>query len=200
MLGPHQLGSLRNSPGGVDTMSNASFLQGMKATLTQRKQSHENRSGRNNQLSSTMGSGLRNNANSIMSPRDVISEARQQVLAQTITEGLKPGNRGQTQSAAKGGPNKGDHGLSVQDIVDSMLKKQTFGMDDYNPKAVVKDLLPVHTHVRAKSKRRMFTEEAIKAKAIVPSSTKYQTFYDWKKDPVSRNIKFYSDKRVTQAM
>ena len=81
-----------------------------------------------------------------------------------------------------------------------MLKKQTFGIDDYNPKAVVKDLLPVHTHVRAKSKRRMFTEEAIKAKSIVPSSTKYQTFYDWKKDPVSRNIKFYSDKRVTQAM
>ena len=80
-----------------------------------------------------------------------------------------------------------------------MLKKETFGIDDYHPKAVVKDLLPVHTHVRAKSKRRMFTDEAIKAKAIVPSSTKYQTAIDWKKDPVSRNIKFYKAERTTKA-
>lgn len=88
----------------------------------------------------------------------------------------------------------------MKDIVDSMLKKQAFGMDDYNPKAVVKDLLPVHTHVRAKSKRRFFTDEAITAKNVVPASVKYQTAIDWKKDPVSRNYKFNSDKRTTQAM
>lgn len=66
-------------------MSNASFLQGTKAQMSQRKQSLD---GRNNQMSSTMGSGLKNGMNSIMSPRDVISEARQQIFANTITEGL----------------------------------------------------------------------------------------------------------------
>ena len=40
--------------------------------------------------------------------------------------------------------------LTVTDVVDSVLKKQTFGIDSYNPKAMVKDLLPVKTHVRGK--------------------------------------------------
>jgi len=43
----------------------------------------------------------------------------------------------------------------------------------------------------------MFTEDAIKAKSVVPASTKYQTALDWKKDPVSRNIKFYKNERRT---
>ena len=38
---------------------------------------------------------------------------------------------------------KMDMGLSIQDIVDNVLKKPTFGFPNYEPKAVVKDLLPV---------------------------------------------------------
>ena len=53
------------------------------------------------------------------------------------------------------------------------MKKQAFGIDIYEPKPVVKDLLPVHTHVRAKGKRRMFCEEASRAKDVVPSPSKY---------------------------
>ena len=63
--------------------------------------------------------------------------------------------------------------LSVQDIVDSVLKKQAFGFEGYNPKPVVKDLLPVHAHVRAKAKRRMFCEEASKQKDKIPAPSKY---------------------------
>ena len=40
--------------------------------------------------------------------------------------------------------------LTITDVVDAVLKKQTFGIDSYNPKAMVKDLLPVKTHVRGK--------------------------------------------------
>ena len=64
---------------------------------------------------------------------------------------------------------------------------------------MVKDLLPVNTHVKAKSKRRMFCEEASKLKDKVPASSKYQTAIDWSKDPNSRTIKFYKDKRETVA-
>ena len=45
---------------------------------------------------------------------------------------------------------KVEHNLTVGDVVDSVLKKNAWGIEDYNPKAMVKDLLPVHTHVRAK--------------------------------------------------
>ena len=58
-------------------------------------------------------------------------------------------------------------------MVDNVLKKPTFGFEGYNPKAMVKDLLPVNTHVRAKSKRRFFTDEASKAKDKVPAADKY---------------------------
>ena len=91
----------------------------------------------------------------LLSPREVIQSARQQVMASTITEGLS------VRGARKEGwenPDSGaanrmhcrDHSLTVQNILDNILRKQAFGIDDYNPKAVVKDLLPVHTHVRAK--------------------------------------------------
>ena len=98
-------------------------------------------------------------------------------------------------SGATNGMHCRDPSLTVQDIIDNMLRKQAFGIDDYNPKATVKDLLPVHTHVRAKQKRRMFCEEASLAKDKVPAPTKYQTAIDWAKDPVSRNIKFYRNER-----
>ena len=175
----------------------------MKATLSTRKQSHDNR-GRD-QMSNTMGSGLGvRRDNGILSPRSVISGARQQVLSNTISEGLeiKAGRKegwDNPNSSARNALGMRDGDLSIQDIVDSMLKKQAFGIDDYNPKPVVKDLLPVHTHVRAKSKRRMFCDEAIRAKDKVPAPNKYQSAIDWHKDPTSRNIKFYKDARKTVA-
>jgi hypothetical protein len=49
-----------------------------------------------------------------------------------------------------------------------VLKKPTFGFEDYNPKATVKDLLPVNTHVRSKAKRTMFCDDAIKKANKVP--------------------------------
>ena len=75
------------------------------------------------------------------------------------------------------------------------MKKPTFGFEGYNPKALVKDLLPVHTHVRAKSKRRMFCEEASRAKDKVPAADKYQSAIDWNKDPESRNYRFTRSSR-----
>ena len=61
---------------------------------------------------------------------------------------------------------------------------------------MVKDLLPVNTHVRAKAKRRMFCEEASKAKDKIPAPSKYQTALDWSKSPETRTSKFFSDKRM----
>ena len=78
---------------------------------------------------------------------------------------------------------KNPHNLTVQNIVDNVMKKQAFGIESYNPKASVKDLLPVNTHVRAKGKRRMFCEEASRAKDKVPGADKYQSAIDWHKDP-----------------
>jgi len=152
-----------------------------------------------------MGSGLNEPRNPLLSPRDVIHNARQQVMASTISEGLavhggrKDGWDNPNSGAKNALHHRPDPSLTVQDILDNMLGKQAWGIDHYNPKAVVKDLLPVNTHVRAKAKRRMFCEEASLAKDKVPASTKYQTAIDWAKDPESRNIKFYKDARKTIA-
>lgn len=89
--------------------------------------------------------------------------------------------------------------MTVNDIVNSVLRKQAFGFDGYNPKAVVKDLLPVNTHVKAKAKRRTFVEDAIRAKDKVPAPSKYQTALDWNKSPDSRTAKFFTTKRKTIA-
>ena len=75
------------------------------------------------------------------------------------------------------------------------MKKTVFGFDGYNPKAMVKDLLPVHTHVKGKQKRRMFCEEASRAKDKVPAADKYQSAIDWHKNPESRNIHFARSSR-----
>ena len=122
----------------------------------------------------------------------------------TISEGLSiTGGRKEgwdnPNSTARNGLHMRDNSLTVKEIVDNVLKKPAFGFDNYEPKAVVKDLLPVHTHVRAKAKRRMFCEEASRAKDKIPAPSKYQTAIDWTKDPNSRTIKFYSDARKTIA-
>ena len=41
----------------------------------------------------------------------------------------------------------------------------------------------------------MFCEEASKLKDKVPASSRYQHTIDWTKDPSTRTIKFYRDKR-----
>ena len=91
------------------------------------------------------------------------------------------------------------HNISVKDVVDTVLKKNTWGIEDYNPKAMVKDLLPVHTHVRAKQKRRMFCEEASRRADKIPAPSKYQSTIDWDKNPETKTAKFFTDKRMMQA-
>ena len=148
-----------------------------------------------------------------MSPRSVISGARNDVARfnNTISEGMSKatpslaisGGRkhgwDNPNSTARNGLHVRDNSLTVQDIVDSVLKKPAFGFTGYDPKPVVKDLLPVHTHVRAKAKRRMFCEEASRAKDKVPAADKYQSAIDWNKNPESRNHKFGLSKRDTIA-
>ena len=133
------------------------------------------RSGRNIAslaATTTMGLGLQADRassykNDLMSPRAVIAGARNTVanLNNTVTEGLSiSGGRKEgwdnPNSTARNGLHIRDGNLTIKDIVDNVLKKPAFGFEGYNPKPVVKDLLPVHTHVRAKAKRRMFCEEA----------------------------------------
>ena len=203
-----QLGSLRNSPEANSKVSRDSFLQGMKASLSQRKQSHDLRSNRSNTFSVTMGSGLKDPRaplhNTLISPRSVIQEARQQISANTIQDGLSvQGSRKNgwenPNSTARNGMLIRDGKLSVQDIIDNIQKKAAFGIDDYNPKPMVKDLLPVHTHVPSKSKRRTFVEETMRLHEKIPAPNKYQSAIDWNKDPNSRTIKFYKDARKTVA-
>lgn len=80
-----------------------------------------------------------------------------------------------------------------------MMNKKPFGFEGYNPKAVVKDLLPVKTHLKNKAKRRMFCEEASLRHDKIPAPSKYQTAIDWAKDPETRTIKFFKDERMTIA-
>ena len=176
---------------------------------------HANRNMNKGFAATTVGLGLQagkgserasSYKNDLLSPRSVISGARKTVanLNNTMTEGLSiNGARKEgwdnPHSTARNGLHMRDANLTIQDIVDNVLKKPAFGFEGYNPKATVKDLLTVHTHVRAKAKRRMFCEEASRAKDKVPAPSKYQSAIDWNKDPESRNIKFYSDARKTIA-
>lgn len=129
----------------------------------------------------------------LISPRGVLAGARNSVarMNNTVTEGMLAGSGGggmgrgleivggrkegwdNPDSTAKNSLHRRDHGLSIQEIVNNVLKKPVFGFEGYNPKAKVKDLLPVNTHVRANAKRKTFCDEAIKAKDKVPSSDKY---------------------------
>ena len=79
------------------------------------------------------------------------------------------------------------------------MKKPTFGFTGYNPKATVKDMLPVKVNKYSKGKRKMFCEEAQKAKGFIPGSDKYQSEIDWNKNPNTRNHKFGKDARLTVA-
>ena len=54
----------------------------------------------------------------------------------SIMGGKKEG-WGNPKSKARNGLHQRDPHLSVQDIVDNVLRKQPFGFEGYNPKAVV---------------------------------------------------------------
>ena len=139
-----------------------------------------------------MGSGLQGAGsilNELISPRNVIADARQDVARMNHTA---DGVGGATQTSMQ---RRNQNNLTIQNVVDNVMKKTVFGFDGYNPKATVKDLLPVNTHVRAKTKRRMFCEEASKAKDKVPAADKYQSAIDWNKDPASRSIHFAKSSR-----
>ena len=143
----------------------------------------------------TVGNGLQGAGSFLKdligSPNNVISDARRDMMRMNNTDSGVRGANATGTSMVRRNVTK----LNVQDVVDNMLKKPTFGFEGYNPKATVKDLLPVNTHVRAKSKRRMFCEEASRAKDKVPAADKYQSAIDWNKDPESRNIHFAKSAR-----
>ena len=71
--------------------------------------------------------------------------------------------------------------LTVRDVVDNVLRVPAFGFQGYNPKATVKDMLPIEAHKQQKSKRKMFAEQASDINSFVPGSPKYQTEIDWSK-------------------
>jgi len=88
--------------------------------------------------------------------------------------------------------------LTIQEIVNNVLKKPVFGFEGYEPKPTMGDntiYANPNTHVRAKAKRIMFCEEASKAKDKVPAADKYQHAIEWNKNPTSLNIKFYTTPR-----
>ena len=175
--------------------------------MTTRKKSYDMYSttsrNRDFQPSNTLNAGNSRYRNDLMSPRNVIAGARESLAGHnTVTAGMmitggKKEGWANPNSTAKNALGAREHGLSVQDVVDNMLRKPAFGFEGYNPKATVKDLLPVHTHVRAKSKRNTFVDDSIKAKNKVPCPSKYQSSADWAKDPESRTARFFRSKRNT---
>ena len=73
LLSPKQLGSLMDAPK-AETMSNASFLQGLKAPLSVRKHSKDYTSARGrNDFAATIGEGLMSPKRG---PNSIISAAR----------------------------------------------------------------------------------------------------------------------------
>ena len=76
-------------------------------------------------------------------------------------------------SSAKNGLNIRDHDISIQDVIDVVLKKPAFGFEGYEPTPTHKYTFPVKTHVAAKAKRRMFCEEASKRADKIPAASKY---------------------------
>lgn len=45
----------------------------------------------------------------------------------------------------------------VSEVMDNFIQKEEFGIPLYQPKAMVKDLLPIETHLFVKRKREFFT-------------------------------------------
>ena len=154
-----------------DPLINFSVVQGTPASFTRRKQSHDVRN-RNNK-SFSMGTGLQGMGpllNELISPRHSLIEPSAHLdMARMNNTASGVGGFSTNTTMLR----KNQHNLTVTNVVDIVLRKPAFGFEGYNPKAVVKDLLPVNTHVRAKAKRRMFCEEAIKAKDKVPAADKY---------------------------
>ena len=105
---------------------------------------------------------------------------------------------GDPDTTALNSKHRRDPNLTIQEIVNNVLKKPVFGFEGYEPKPTMGDntiYANPNTHVRAKAKRIMFCEEASKAKDKVPAADKYQHAIEWNKNPTSRNIKFYTTPR-----
>jgi hypothetical protein len=85
--------------------------------------------------------------------------------------------------------------------MDNFMKKEEFGIPLYEPKAMVKDLLPVHTHAFVKKKREFFTTQAARENQWVPGADTYhkKEDYDWGLVSKNRFSKFKCNKRTTIA-
>ena len=125
----------------------------------------------------------------LASPRasSFVNQARNDIMRmnQTVTEGMNNsleviGGRkdgwGNPDTTALNSKHRRDPNLTIQEIVNNVLKKPVFGFEGYEPKPTMGDntiYKNPNTHVRAKAKRIMFCEEASKAKDKVPAADKY---------------------------
>ena len=77
---------------------------------------------------------------------------------------------------------RNSNNLTVQTMVNSILRVPPFGFQGYNPKSTSKDLIKPISWGTSKQKRTTFCEEIAKKKAHVPAANKYSTMADWTKD------------------
>ena len=69
---------------------------------------------------------------------------------------------------------------SFEVVMDQQLgRRPKFGISMYNPKAYVKDRIPIETHMVGKEKRVFFCTQSHMDKAWVEGSPKYHHDYDW---------------------
>jgi len=80
-----------------------------------------------------------------------------------------------------------------------VLKNKPWGIDHYEPKAVVEDSIPPEAHTWDKAKRQFFTEDASKAYGPIPGGGHYHRQLQWAMNPVSPTAKFFKTRRDTVA-
>ena len=90
--------------------------------------------------------------------------------------------------------------LTIDEIVNSILKKPAFGFAEYKPRNLVSNNLhPGPSNGLGKQKRTMFCEEVARAKTGIPEPTKYFKPIDWTANPETKPVKMFKAKRRTIA-
>ena len=90
--------------------------------------------------------------------------------------------------------------LTIDEIVNSILKKPAFGFAEYKPRNLVSNNLhPGPSNGLGKQKRTMFCEEVARAKTGIPEPTKYFKPIDWTVNPETKPVKMFKAKRRTIA-
>ena len=87
--------------------------------------------------------------------------------------------------------------MTVQDIVDSSINKQQFGIEYYNPKPSHKDLIPSKGIKLNKQPRTTYIEEIANSHAFVPEPGHSFKRLDWIKFPGLSTCKFLEADRLT---